>query len=122
MGEGEAPVLKKARKEAENYQPKMSKKKVREAENGRCVGGLRQPGQSLGRVCRLGLAGRLVRRVIEDFIGEDPSVLEMVDALGTSKATRTCEKLLEVLRMRLGKALGSEAWGVDMREVVEGRD
>jgi hypothetical protein len=33
--------LKKARKEAEDDQPGMSKKKVREAENGRCVGGLR---------------------------------------------------------------------------------
>ena len=43
MCEGDAPALKKARKEAENDQPKMSKKKVREVENGRCVGGLRQP-------------------------------------------------------------------------------
>jgi hypothetical protein len=53
----------------------------------------------------------LVRRVIEDFIDEYPSILEMVDTLGTSKATGTCEKLLEILRMRLGKAVGTEDMG-----------
>jgi hypothetical protein len=49
--------------------------------------------------------------VIEDFIDEYPSILEMVDTLGTSKATGTCEKLLEILRMRLGKAVGTEVMG-----------
>jgi hypothetical protein len=37
--------------------------------------------------------------------------LEMVDTLGTSKATGTCEKLLEILRMRRGKAVGTEDMG-----------
>jgi hypothetical protein len=61
----------------------------------------------------------LVRRVIEDFIDEYPSISEMVETFGTSKATGTCKKRLEILRMRLGhRGLG----GVDMREVVEGRD
>ena len=53
----------------------------------------------------------MVRGVIEEFIDEYPSILEMVDALGTNKATGTCEKLLEVLRVRLGKALGSDGLG-----------
>ena len=53
----------------------------------------------------------MVRKVIEDFIDEHPSILEMVDALGTSKATGTCEELLVSLRMRLGKAVGTEDMG-----------
>jgi hypothetical protein len=53
----------------------------------------------------------LVRKVIEDFIDEHPSILEMVDELGTSKATGTCEELLVLLRMRLGKALDTEDLG-----------
>jgi hypothetical protein len=53
----------------------------------------------------------LVRGVMEDFIDEYPSILERVDTLGTSQATGTCEELLGLLRMRLGKALGTEDLG-----------
>ena len=64
--------------------PDVSKRERRSAENVECIGGLRSPWRAVRRVPGLSVAGRrVVRSVLEEQCIVDPSLLMVVDFLGT---------------------------------------
>ena len=82
-----------------------SKKAVREQENLICVGGLRTPWRSLGKVDNAAATGSRISGVIQNFIAEHPSLLQAAD--GDPSFCGSDPVLVEELRGRLAKELNA---------------